>query len=165
MDVQATSATAVFVPPSYTQPVSASTIAASASTPGLVPASTVPVVSGTDSGSKNSGNSSSGSGSSSSSNSAIGQYPGLATLPAGPADGSKKSDTDSSLTGGVAKLFNAQQQDISVSFQIERDPNEIVTVFTDKQTGKVIVQFPSETLIALAQFFDKLDGSVVNKKV
>jgi uncharacterized FlaG/YvyC family protein len=29
----------------------------------------------------------------------------------------------------------------------------------------VIVQFPSETLIALAQFFDKLDGSVVNKKV
>jgi uncharacterized FlaG/YvyC family protein len=58
-----------------------------------------------------------------------------------------------------------QQQQVSVSFQIEQNPNEIVTVFTDKQTGKVIVQFPSETMIALAKLFDKLDGSVVNKKV
>jgi len=62
-------------------------------------------------------------------------------------------------------LYNVQEQNVSVSFQIEQNPNEIVTVFTDKQTGKVIVQFPSETLIALAKFFDKLDGSVINKKV
>ena len=54
---------------------------------------------------------------------------------------------------------------MSVSFEVEQDPNEIVTVFTDKQTGKVIVQFPSETLVALAKFFDKIDGTVVNKKV
>jgi uncharacterized FlaG/YvyC family protein len=42
---------------------------------------------------------------------------------------------------------------------------------TDTQTGKVVVQFPSETLVALAQFFQKLDnttadnGAVVDKKV
>jgi flagellar protein FlaG len=92
--------------------------------------------------------------------------PGLATLPAGPPDGSKKgSDVDSTLKSGVAQLYNVAQQNISVSFQISQNPNEIVTVFTDTQTGKVIVQFPSETMIALAKLFDKLDGSVVNKKV
>jgi flagellar protein FlaG len=92
--------------------------------------------------------------------------PGLATLPAGPPDGSKKgSDVDSTLKSGVAQLYNIAQQNISVSFQISQNPNEIVTVFTDTQTGKVIVQFPSETMIALAKLFDKLDGSVVNKKV
>lgn len=92
--------------------------------------------------------------------------PGLATLPAGPPDGSKKgSETDSSLKSGVAQLYNVAQQNVSVSFQISTNPNEIVTVFTDTKTGKVIVQFPSETMIALAKLFDKLDGSVVNKKV
>jgi hypothetical protein len=93
-------------------------------------------------------------------------HPGLATLPAGPPDGSKKgSDTDSSLTSGIAQLYNVAQQNVSVSFQVSTNPNEIVTVFTDTKTGKVIVQFPSETMIALAKLFDKLDGSVVNKKV
>jgi len=65
----------------------------------------------------------------------------------------------------VGLLYNVQEQNIAVSFQIEQNPNEIVTVFTDKSTGKVIVQFPSETMIALAKYFDHLDGSVVNKKV
>lgn len=101
-----------------------------------------------------------------SSNSSIGPTPGLATLPAGPPDGKKKgSEADPGLVSAIATLYNVQQQNISVSFQIEQNPNEIVTVFTDKQTGKVIVQFPSETMIALAKLFDKLDGSVVNKKV
>jgi hypothetical protein len=93
----------------------------------------------------------------------IGPTPGLATLPA-TSSGSKHSG-DPSLAKGVAVLYNAQEQNVSVSFQVETDPNEIVTVFTDKSTGKVIVQFPSETMIALAKYFDHLDGSVVNKKV
>jgi hypothetical protein len=93
---------------------------------------------------------------------AIGPTPGLATLPA---SGGPKHGSDPSLAKGVALLFNSQEQNVSVSFQVESDPNEIVTVFTDKSTGKVIVQFPSETMIALAKFFDNLDGSVVNKKV
>ncbi len=149
MDVQAAAAIANIVPQSALPSVPA---------PAPAPANLVAVPS-TDSGSK------SNSGSSGSGNPAIGDTPGLATLPAGPPDGSKKHSSETTVSSGVAQLYNAQEQNISVSFQIEQDPNEIVTVFTDKQTGKVIVQFPSETLIALAKFFDKLDGSVVNKKV
>ena len=95
----------------------------------------------------------------------IGQTPGLATLPQSADPQTKKTDTVETLASGVAKLYNASEQNVSVSFQVEQNPNEIVTVFTDKQTGKVIVQFPSETMIALAKYFDHLDGSVVNKKV
>jgi hypothetical protein len=152
MDVQAAAATATILPPAPIAPAPSKTDAAPAVGPIAVPGAAVPTVSGTD------------SGSSSSTNSSIGSTPGLATLPAGPPDGAKKGD-DESVASGVAKLYNAAEQNVSVSFQIEQNPNEIVTVFTDKHTGKVIVQFPSETLIALAKFFDKLDGGVVNKKV
>jgi hypothetical protein len=157
MDVQATSAAATILPPGLSQvaPVKAAPSGAVAAPIAPPPVPAVPVVSGPGSGS------SAGSGS----NPSIGATPGLATLPAGPPDGAKKNADDATLASGVAKLFNAQEQNVSVSFQVEQNPNEIVTVFTDKQTGRVIVQFPSETLIALAKFFDKLDGSVVNKKV
>lgn len=151
MDVQAAAATATILPPAYAPPAPAPSTTGFASV--AAPSASVPVVSGTD------------SGSSSSTNSSAGTAPGLALLPAGPPDGTKKGADESSVASGVAKLYNAAEQNVSVSFQIEQNPNEIVTVFTDKQTGKVIVQFPSETLIALAKFFDKLDGGVVNKKV
>lgn len=164
MDVQAAAAATTLLPPSFAQlaPVTPSTSGPSNSGGSTVAPTAVPPppVANTDPSTNNSGGNSS-----STSNSAIGATPGLATLPAGPPDGSKKGVEDAPLSTGVAKLFNAQEQNVSVSFQIEQNPNEIVTVFTDKQTGKVIVQFPSETLIALAKFFDKLDGSVVNKKV
>jgi flagellar protein FlaG len=153
MDVQAAAPTVTILTPAFVQSVTApapqpspasqsSGAPAAAASPAVAPVST-----------------------SADGSSAIGPTPGLATLPAGPPDGSKKDDSDRTLASGVAALYNVQQQNISVSFQIEQNPNEIVTVFTDKQTGKVIVQFPSETMIALAKLFDKLDGSVVNKKV
>jgi flagellar protein FlaG len=160
MDVQATSAAAA-LPPAFAlvapvPPGTNSSTPPAGSSPAFASITSVPAVSQTDSQS---------SGSGSSGNSSIGANPGLATLPAGPPDGTKKgAQTDPSLGSKVAQLFNAQEQNVSVSFQVEQNPNEIVTVFTDKQTGKVIVQFPSETLIALAKFFDKLDGVAVNKK-
>jgi len=101
----------------------------------------------------------------------IGPDPGLATLPPAPSGGSsgggakQSAPSEPTLAANVAKLFNTAAANVTVSFQIDHNPNEIVTVFTDKTTGKVIVQFPPETLIALGQFFDKLDGSVVNQKV
>jgi flagellar protein FlaG len=165
MDVQA-AATATIYPPTVTQsvsPASSPSIAAASAASATAPSVTAPGSATAD----NSGseNASTQSNAGSSLGAAIGPTPGLATLPAGPPDGSKKgSHSDSTLASGVASLYNVQESNISVSFQIEQDPNEIVTVFTDKQTGKVIVQFPSETMIALAKFFDKLDGSVVNKK-
>ena len=154
MDVQAAAATATILPPAPIAPAPPIAKSTPVIAPAAAPAASVPTVSGTD------------SGSSSSSNSSIGPTPGLATLPAGPPDGSKKNAADdTSVAAGVAQLYNAAAQNVSVSFQIEQNPNEIVTVFTDKQTGKVIVQFPSETMIALAKLFDKLDGGVVDKKV
>jgi hypothetical protein len=158
MDVQAAAPTTTILSPAFLQIAAPAPPAPSASPqPASVAPAAVPVVSGSQSGSSNSG---------STGNSTIGATPGLATLPAGPPDGSKKgSEPDGSLASAVGLLYNVQEQNIAVSFQIEQNPNEIVTVFTNKQTGKVIVQFPSETMIALAKLFDKLDGSVVNKKV
>ena len=154
MDVQATAATVTLTAPGIAlHPVAAAT---SGAVP-PAPAATVPVVSGSDSGSQ--------ADTGSTFRSPIGATPGLSLLPATAPAGSKKAEVDSTIAAGVAKFFNANEQNISVSFQVEQNPNEIVTVFTDTQTGKVIVQFPSETLIALAKFFDKLDGGVVNKKV
>lgn len=92
-----------------------------------------------------------------SANPAIGSHPGLATLPA--------HASAATLKAAVAQLYGTPQQNIAVSFQFQPGVNEIVTVFTDKTTGKVLVQFPSETLIALAKLFDQIDGNVVNKKV
>lgn len=167
MDVQAATSAATILPPGYAQvvPLPGTNPAAPTGAPATASvgsAAPIPSSDQSSSGSTSNGTGSSGAGT----NPLIGPTPGLATLPAAPAAGEKNSAvSDPSLASGVAKLFNAQAQNVSVSFRIEQNPNEIVTVFTDKQTGKVIVSFPSETLIALAKFFDKLDGSVINKKV
>jgi hypothetical protein len=154
MDVQATTTTATLLPPI----IPAQPAVTPSPAPGVnaaASASTVPVVSGTDGGSsgKRAGDIAD----------AIGPTPGLAILPA--SDSKAPGAPNDSISVGVAKLFKAQAQNVSVSFRAEPGVNEIVTVFTDKESGKVIVQFPSETLIALGKFFDKLDGGVVNKKV
>jgi hypothetical protein len=163
MDVQAAAPGTTILANAQTQVINASPLPNSAQAAPTAPAITTSAAVQPAAGSGS--NSSSTSSNSSSTSGAIGPTPGLATLPAGPPDGSKKhSDSDPGLSSGVATLYNVQEQNISVSFQIEQNPNEIVTVFTDKQTGKVIVQFPSETMIALAKLFDKLDGSVINKK-
>jgi uncharacterized FlaG/YvyC family protein len=72
---------------------------------------------------------------------------------------------DNTLSPVVAKLFNAAEQNVTVSFQVTTNPDEVVTVFTDKSTGKEIVQFPSQALIALAQMYDKDAGKVLDKSV
>jgi hypothetical protein len=157
MDVQAAASATTILAPAFSQAAAPAPPAPSGSaSPAPAAPAPVPAISGGHSDSSSSG----GTGNS------IGATPGLATLPAGPPDGQKKgSEPDTSLASAVGLLYNVQEQNIAVSFQIEQNPNEIVTVFTNKQTGKVIVQFPSETMIALAKLFDKLDGSVVNKKV
>jgi uncharacterized FlaG/YvyC family protein len=87
-------------------------------------------------------------------------------LPSGSSTGrSGTPGSDQSLSSSVAGLYNAPKDTTEVSYRVAPGTNEIVTVVSDKATGKVIVQFPSETLIALAQFFQKLDGSVVDQKV
>lgn len=72
---------------------------------------------------------------------------------------------DTTLSPVVAKLFNASAANVTVSFQVLHDPDEVVTVFTDKSTGKEIIQFPSQALIALAEMYDKDAGKVLDKSV
>ncbi len=60
----------------------------------------------------------------------------------------------SQLVGGGSK--------VSVSYRVV-EPNEIVTVFTNAETGQVITQFPSEAMVQIAQFFNKLAGAVVDR--
>ncbi len=171
MDVQAAAPVAPVLPPalsqvavgplpSGTQPSPNATPPVPTSISAALPNVAPPSANNTDSSGQGNSGTSNGT-----QNSAIGPTPGFASLPAAATDASKKGHHDTTLASNVATLYNVQQQNITVSFQIEQNPNEIVTVFTDKQTGKVIVQFPSETMIALAKLFDKLDGSVVNKKV
>ena len=69
------------------------------------------------------------------------------------------------LSPVVAKLFNASAANVPVSFQVLHNPDEVVTVFTDKSTGKEIIQFPSQALIALAEMYDKDAGKVLDKSV
>jgi uncharacterized FlaG/YvyC family protein len=84
------------------------------------------------------------------------------TAPHAPAS---NQPTDDTLSPVVAKLFNAAEANVEVSFQVLHNPDEVVTVFTDKATGKEIVQFPSQALIALAEMYDKDAGNVLDKSV
>ena len=51
---------------------------------------------------------------------------------------------------------------VSVQFRVV-GPNEIVTVFTNADTGEVITQFPPEAMVLIAQFFNKLAGAVLDR--
>lgn len=61
----------------------------------------------------------------------------------------------------IAKIFGStgapQAVNLNVSYRVLKN-DEIVTVFTDPETGKEVAQFPPEILIGLAQFFDQQQG-------
>ena len=52
---------------------------------------------------------------------------------------------------------------VSVQFKVVHGTNQIVTVFTNKDTGEEISQFPAESMVLIAQFFNKLAGAVVDR--
>jgi hypothetical protein len=81
------------------------------------------------------------------------------------AAGGSNQPTDGTLAPVVAKLFNTAEENVAVSFEVLHNPDEVVTVFTDKATGKEIVQFPSQALVALAEMYDKDAGNVLDKSV
>jgi uncharacterized FlaG/YvyC family protein len=95
-----------------------------------------------------------------------------AAAPAGDANGSGASSSAphhhrSTLAPAIAKLFAvpgpAQPISLNVSYRVERDPNVIVTVFTDPKTGEEVAQFPPEVLFNLAQFFDQQRGVTLDR--
>jgi hypothetical protein len=54
---------------------------------------------------------------------------------------------------------------VNVSYRVEHDPNMIVTVFTDPNTGAEIAQVPAEVMVQIAQFFDKQSGVTLDRSV
>ena len=86
------------------------------------------------------------------------------TRTAAASDVAASKSSDETLKPLVAKLYNAAEANVEVSFQVAKGLDEVVTVFTDRSTGKVIVQFPAESLVALAQFFQKLAGNILDAK-
>ena len=64
----------------------------------------------------------------------------------------------------IAKVFTGgSSSNVTVSFEVVHNPNEIVTVFKNSKTGEVITQVPSEIMIKMAQFFDQVAGVVLDK--
>ena len=94
-----------------------------------------------------------------------GPVPVNSTVGAAGSSGGSNQPHDTTLSPVVAKLFNAAENNVAVSFQVLHNPDEVVTVFTDKSTGKEIIQFPSQALIALAEMYDKDAGKVLDKSV
>ncbi|MBV8152455.1 MAG: flagellar protein FlaG [Candidatus Eremiobacteraeota bacterium] len=82
----------------------------------------------------------------------------------GAAAGSGTTD-DTTLQKTIQKLFAPSVANVDVSFRVVHDPNEIVTVFTNRDTGQEIAQFPPEIMVQLAEFFQKIAGAVMDRKV
>jgi uncharacterized FlaG/YvyC family protein len=73
-------------------------------------------------------------------------------------------DSAKPLTDTVAKVMGAAgSSSVNVSYRVEHDPNMIVTVFTDPNTGQEIAQVPAEVMVQMAQFFDKQTGVAVDR--
>ncbi|MBV8490397.1 MAG: hypothetical protein JO199_07710 [Candidatus Eremiobacteraeota bacterium] len=87
--------------------------------------------------------------------------PGTTQTP--PANASNRQ----TIAPAIAKLFAVPQAplpvSLDVSYRVERDPNVIVTVFTNPKTGQEVAQIPPEVLIHLAAFFDQSTGVTLDK--
>lgn len=55
--------------------------------------------------------------------------------------------------------------DVELLFSIDKDTGKTVVKVTDKQTGDVIRQIPSDEMLAIAKVLDTLQGLVIRKKV
>lgn len=71
------------------------------------------------------------------------------------------------IAPAIAKLFGSAPVPtpipLNVSYRVVRDPNEIVTVFTDPKTGQEVAQFPPDVLIGIAEFFDQQTGVTLDR--
>ena len=71
---------------------------------------------------------------------------------------------ETTLQRTIQKLFAPTVAAVDVSFRVTHDPNEIVTVFTNHDTGEEIAQFPPEIMVQIAEFFQKIAGAVMDRK-
>jgi len=67
-----------------------------------------------------------------------------------------------SFAGAVTTVFAGQ--DIEVNFRVAHDPNEIVIVYRNAETGAIINQVPSEAIVRLAEFFQReASGAILDQ--
>ena len=64
------------------------------------------------------------------------------------------------FVGGNAA--SATSSDVSVTLQVKHDPDEIVAVYRDPATGRIISQVPTGILVRLSEFFDQQAGGLVD---
>jgi hypothetical protein len=76
-----------------------------------------------------------------------------------------KEHAAGTIDDAVNKIFNAKPGPLQISYQTSTDPNEVIIVFRDPVTNQVVAQFPSEVLVRLAQFFNRVIGAVFDKQV
>ncbi|MHB8146699.1 MAG: hypothetical protein ACYDGM_05465 [Vulcanimicrobiaceae bacterium] len=94
--------------------------------------------------------------------------PSAPVAPAAPASApASQGQEHAGLAPAVAKIFSGGgipvPQSLDVSYRVVKNPNEIVTVFTDPRTGQEIAQFPPELMIGLAEFFDQQQGATLDR--
>lgn len=89
---------------------------------------------------------------------------GQGTVPASHPQLPTNDDSHSGIAPAIAKLFgNAVPQPVQLNVSYRVEGKDIVTVFTDPQTGKEVAQVPAEVLVGLAQFFDQQSGVTFDK--
>lgn len=93
--------------------------------------------------------------------------PPTQTTPA-PVPGAPAKDANhDTLAPAIAKLFGSASPPepirLDVSYRVLQDPDVIVTVFSNPQTGQEVAQFPPELLIHLSQFFDQPRGVTLDQ--
>ncbi len=79
------------------------------------------------------------------------------TLPA-----HKPPASDETLHRALSHLVGGGSN-VTVQFRVSHGPNEIVTVFKNVDTGEVISEFPAQSMVLIAQFFNKLAGAVLDR--
>ena len=51
---------------------------------------------------------------------------------------------------------------VIVTLQVRHDPDEVVAVYRDPATGRILSQVPTGVLVQLSQFFDQQAGGLVD---
>lgn len=68
----------------------------------------------------------------------------------------------SSLLSSVARTLAGSA--VSVSYRVDVQQHDVVTVFKDSANGQVLFQIPAQILEQLATFFDQQSGAVFDRK-
>jgi uncharacterized FlaG/YvyC family protein len=92
----------------------------------------------------------------------------VTTATTGTTSSSTPAEKPQGISPAVARIFGSgapvpQSAPLNVSYRVVKDPNEIVIVFTDPNTGKEVAQFPPDLFAQLAQMLDHQRGATLDQ--